>query len=414
MQGVVGQVGIDRGSTVANQAGELVSVPGGAGFNNDIAVNAQSQSHQVMMHCPGGHQRVHRHGVFAQIPVGQHHHQLAGSHRGLGLLAHPVQRLGQVQFLVYVQVDKFVGHAEIIQRHQLAKLALGQHRGIHGDLSRIFRPGIENIALPANLGLQRHHDAFTQGIDGRIGYLGKLLPETVIKRTHPQGEHRHGRVIAHGAHRLHLRFGQHTQHLVPFLVGETELLVENCQGLGIHRLGSGRGIQQLGTQVANAGFQPFFVRVATTKQIIDTVIVQDRASARIHRQHLARTQASLADHLFGLIVVDANFRGNSDMPITGNHIAGWTQAIAIQHTGCIAPIGEHHPGRPVPGFLVSGVVLVKRTHIRVHAIHRLPGRRNENAHGLQHIHPTSDHHFQHIVQAGRIRTGGRNDGLQIR
>ena len=63
------------------------------------------------------------------------------------------------------------------------ELALGQHRG--GQDHPVGRaPGPrENILLATEVSLQRHDDGFAQGIDGRIGDLGKLLPEIVVERA---------------------------------------------------------------------------------------------------------------------------------------------------------------------------------------------------------------------------------------
>ena len=67
------------------------------------------------------------------------------------------------------------------------------------------------------------------GIDGRIGDLGELLAEVVVEGAHLARQHRHRRVVTHGADRLLAAFGQHADHLVALLEGDLEQLLVDRQ-----------------------------------------------------------------------------------------------------------------------------------------------------------------------------------------
>src|SRR5450432_3162935 len=84
------------------------------------------------------------------------------------------------------------------------------------------------------------------------------------------------------------------------------------------------------------------------------------------------------------------------MPIAGDDPARRAQTVAIQGTAGIAAVGEHDAGRAIPGLHMRGVVLVKSLQIRINHIHRLPGRRDQHAHGMHGIQTTGEQHSQSL------------------
>ena len=163
---------------------------------------------------------------------------------------------------VVLQVDEFVRHAGILERHDLPQLALRQNGRTQDDLFGMLLRGHEDIRLGADLRLQRHHDAFAQAVDGRIGDLGELLAEVVVQRAHLLRQHRHGRVVAHRAHRLALILGQHANDFVALLGRYVVHFLEQRQRVAIERLGGQPRIDEIGLQVAHALLQPHLVRDA--------------------------------------------------------------------------------------------------------------------------------------------------------
>ena len=67
-----------------------------------------------------------------------------------------------------------------------------------GDFGRFD----EDVGLPAQQSAQRHDHLFSQGVDGRVGHLGKALAERVEERPVFFGENGGRGVVPHGADRF--------------------------------------------------------------------------------------------------------------------------------------------------------------------------------------------------------------------
>ena len=101
------------------------------------------------------------------------------------------------------------------------------------------------------------------------------------------------------------------------------------------------------------------------------------------------------------------------MPIAGDDVARRPQAVAIEAAGRVAAVGQHDAGGPVPGLELAVEELVEGAHVRIEIVDRLPGRRHQDAHGLQHVHAAGAHDLEHIVEARRVRAGQRDDRIQV-
>ena len=128
--------------------------------------------------------------------------------------------------LVVVQVELQMLLDDVRQRHDLAQLALRQHRRGQQHLLGILRRRIEDVALEADLRRQRHHEALAQRIDRRIRDLGEGLAEIFVQRPRLARQHRDRRVVAHRAGRLGLVERERLEHDVAFLARQGELLLE--------------------------------------------------------------------------------------------------------------------------------------------------------------------------------------------
>ena len=113
-QRLVGEVRIDRGRAVADQAREMMRIARRAGLDQDVALAAQAGLHQPVMHRAGGEQRMDRHLALHQVAVGQQQHQLAGAHRRFGLVADRSIALGRGSLDRVLQVDELVRDAELL------------------------------------------------------------------------------------------------------------------------------------------------------------------------------------------------------------------------------------------------------------------------------------------------------------
>ncbi len=397
----IGQVGVNHAGAIADEAGELVRVARGGGFNGQIAVAAQALGYQPAVQGAGGEQGMNGQFALFNPAVRQHqndHAALAHGRNGhiTGLPNGGFQPHGRV----VLQVDHFVAIDRIGQ--QAAELGLRQQRRIHHEPRGALGRFLEHRALGAQRAFQAHHDLLAQRVDGRIGDLGELLTEVVVGRANLAGQHGERGVVAHAADAFLAAFGQHPQHVDALFIGEREhLLVDRDVGglQAVERVGI---VVEAGFQAAQVLLQPLLVGEARGQQTVDVFGAQQGARIGVDGQHLAGPQAALLDHFFGRVVRHPHFGCEHDGAIAGDHIARGAQAIAVGGAGGVAAVGEHHAGGAVPGFHLQRVVLEERAHVGVEVFDVLPGGRNQRAHRGEQIHAAGEQHFQHIVEALRV------------
>ena len=103
-QRLIGEIRVDGRRAIADQAGKMVRVARRAGLHQDVALAAQAGVDQAVMHRAGGEQRMDGQTPLDEIPVREQQHQLAGAHRGLGVVAHRENGRLQVHARVILQV----------------------------------------------------------------------------------------------------------------------------------------------------------------------------------------------------------------------------------------------------------------------------------------------------------------------
>ena len=86
----------------------------------------------------------------------------------------------------------------------------------------LLRLHLEEVALWPDIALERHDDALADGIDRRVGDLGKQLAEVVIDDTRLRRHRCEGRIVTHRTQSL-LSVGDHGKHeQVELLDSETK------------------------------------------------------------------------------------------------------------------------------------------------------------------------------------------------
>ena len=346
-------------------------------------------------------------GLLAEAVDGairQDHHHLARLHRRHRVLRQLVQRGFEIaQGRIVLQVEMHRGEGRIAAGGDRLVAVVGQHGRIQLQTVCVQRRLFEQVAFAPEHGVERHDDGFADRIDRRIGHLRELLPQIVERRTHLLGQHRHGRVVAHGADGFLALFGQHADHLVQFLGAEIEQLLVGRHRGGIH----GRIIRVLlhaELDPLRVGLEPVAVRLGALELGVDVLGQEESPGLQIGRYHLARTHAPLGGDVVGAAVIpNAHFRGDGHIAILGDHVARRAQAIAVQHAHAIAAVGHDDAGGAIPGLHVHGVVFVEGAQVRVHVGHVLPGRRHHHAHGAEQTGAAHDQAFEHVVEAHRVR-----------
>ena len=97
---------------------------------------------------------------------------------------------------------------------QLLQIRVHQDRRFERHPVGVTGSFVKHIVLTTDDGRQRHHVTFSNGIDGRVGHLGKLLTEKVVQQPWLLRQHSGGGVIAHRPHCFLTVFGQYRDHLL--------------------------------------------------------------------------------------------------------------------------------------------------------------------------------------------------------
>ena len=263
----------------------------------------------------------------------------------------------------------------------------------------MFRGFLENIALCTQADFQRHDDGFTQRVNRRVSHLRKLLAEVVVRRAHALGQHGHGRVIAHGADRFVALLAQWAQYLIALFERDLIHLHVLLELIDVVKRRTVVVVIDGGLNAQRILAQPLLIRMARLQAVVDGVGVQHLTGFGVDSQNLARPYAAFGNHVFGLVVPHADFRGDGDVAVGGRDPARWAQAVAVEQANGIAAICHDDARRAVPRLHVHGVVLIKRPQVGVHGFNVLPGRWNQHAHATEQVDAAGDHQLQHVVHA---------------
>jgi len=410
---LVGHVGIDGRRAVADQAGEMVGITGRPRLDQQVALAAEAGGNEPVVHRTRGQQGVHGNAPADDVAIGEQDEVLAGADRLLGLVADPQRRLLEPLRRIVVQVDVLVQDAEVAHGEDLPQLALRQDRRVEHDVPGVLGRRHEDVALGRDHRLQRHHDGLAQRVDRRVRHLRELLAEVVVGRAGAPRQDGHRRVVAHRADRLALVLGEHADDLVALLGRDVEHLLVEGQRVAVHRLRGKTRVDQVRLEVAHALLEPGLVGMAALQQVVDALGVQQLAGMQVERDHLARAHAALLLHVRGRVVPHADLGGDREVAVAGHHPPRRAQAVAVERTGRVAAIRDDRAGGAVPALEVGRIELVERPQVGLDVVHVLPGRRDEQAHGVHHVEPADQQQLEHVVEALRVGAGQRHQRLDV-
>ena len=233
---VIGQVRVNRGGAKAQNHGKLMRIARQAGFHNNVGVGAQAGINQMMVHRAGRHQGVRRQIAFTDFLVRQHQQGFA--------IADGLRRFftdardGSFQAFSFRVVQVNIGNliAFAADGADLMHLGVRQHRAGHNQAVRMFRALLKDVLLAAETGFQRHHNRFTQWINRRVGDLRKLLAEVIRYMAHLARQHRHRRIIAHGADGFLAAFRNWAQQLIALFKSHQEHFLRRFQVIALQAL----------------------------------------------------------------------------------------------------------------------------------------------------------------------------------
>ncbi len=209
LDGLEGEIGIDRLGTVACERAELMHLVGLAGLDHEADRGPEPAADEVMMHRARREQRWDRHAVGTGGAVGQDDDVFAGANGLFGAAAKrgecsrhargPV--IGAIGDVERDGAELVVGH--LADAANPLEILVGENR------VRCFEPlllrgalEIEQVRPRPDEGHERHDQLLADRVDRRVRHLGEILLEIGVQKLRPRGERRERRVGAHRADSL--------------------------------------------------------------------------------------------------------------------------------------------------------------------------------------------------------------------
>ncbi len=194
-----GKVRIDCRGAHTNQHGKIMRIQTFRRADIDGAIGAQTKLHQMRMHAAGGENHGQSHTSLGDLFIAQDNVGIALAHRIFRLALDPLNGIAKGTFALLpakgaINMNSTLAHNLI----HTGKHGIGHHGAVEGEDFNLRGILIQHIAKIAETGLEGHNPIFSKRIDGRVGNLGKILPEKMAHGPVLFGQHRQRRVITHG------------------------------------------------------------------------------------------------------------------------------------------------------------------------------------------------------------------------
>ena len=365
------------------------------------------------MHRTGRQDHRHGHPARALMLIGQDQLTRARRHRHLSLRPDALQPLPQrisARACREGAIDE--GHLIAKALDQNLILAIADERAFQHQNLGLAVVLVQDVAQIAEPGFQRHHPAFAQGVDRRVGHLAEILPEEMRQRAVNRRQDSRRRIIAHrGDHFLavlHHR-GQNLLQLFNRIARRDLPLAQ----LGPGELRLLRHVLQQRVQINDLA-NPIAIGLGIGQLVLQLGVMEELALGHIDSNHLPRPQGALFANGGFIHRHHPCLRARNQQPIAGHDIAHRAQAIAIKAPADPAAVGHRQRRRTIPRLDDRVAVGI---HIRPSLGHvgRGLGPRLRHQHGFRHggRPARADQDLEHRIQSPRIRGATRNDRLDI-
>ena len=409
----LGEIGVHCRRAGANQHRNVVHVQTLARAHRNRAEAAQALPHQVAVHGADREDHRDRRARLGHPLVAQHDLLVALAHCVLGLNADAGECLAQragVSIDLERAVDRGCLRPEVVEEG--LELDRQQQRALQQQDLRLAGRLVVHVAEIAVAGLQAHHPIFPQRIDRRIGHLAELLAEEVMQPAVARRQHRHGRVVAHGAHRL-LGVEHHgREQQLELLVRDAEQILAPAQLGALHlhrrdRLASDQIVEMRDV------LHPLAVGLLAGEQILELLIAVEHALPQVHPDHLAGSDPALLDDAAGRQRHHAGLRSDHEQIVVGACVAHRPQAVAIHAPDHPVAIACDHRGRPVPR-LHHAVAVAEQVLVRLRDGHLArPRRRNQQRLDERQRAPGAHQGLDHGIQRGAVGAARLDDRLDV-
>ena len=225
-----------------------------------------------------------------------------------------------------------------------------------------------------------HHEVLTDGVDGRVGNLSKLLTEVVEENLWLVGKYGKRGIITHGCSRL-LTLGSHRNDgTVDVFLAKTKLqFLASEVFYSVFHLTTTAQLFQFNT----VGVQPLAVRMLLSQALLDFAIIVNLAFLGINQENLTRLQASLLGNLGWVEIHHTYLRSHYHHIVLGDGVTCRTQTISIEHTTGIAAIAEEQGGRTIPWLHQDRVILIECLQILRDRVLVVEALRHHHSHGVR-------------------------------
>ena len=257
---------------------------------------------------------------------------------------------------------------------------------------------------------QAHHQLLADGVDSRVGHLGKLLTEVVEQHLRTVANDSQRGVVTHGSHRF-LPCRSHGDK------GSVDVFLSEAEGDElapevVHPvLHMAAAVQLL--QLDAVLLEPFAVGMGFGETFLDVAVVVDAPFLSIDEQDFPRLQASLAHHVERVEVHHTHLAGYHNHAAAGDGIAAGTQAVAVKHASGVATVGKQQRSRAVPRLHQDGVIFVEGFQVVTDRIFVIEALRHQNGQRLRQAQPAHHKEFEDVVQTGRVAHALLHDGTDV-
>ncbi len=201
IEGFKGQVWINCPGAIADQESKMHDFAGLSGFHDNSSTAAQAGTDQVVMQTGGSQQGGDWCMVRINVAVGQDNNVHAVPAGGFGFGEQVFQRRLKPSF----SCGRIEGHGQgdgikIADVHgtDFFELFVGENYVFYANEVGVLRSFVKDVMELTQVVPGAHDHFFADGIDGRIGDLGKKLLEIVIEQLGFVGQDSQGGISSHG------------------------------------------------------------------------------------------------------------------------------------------------------------------------------------------------------------------------
>ena len=370
-------------------------------FYDEGSLHTLAGINQIMMYGAYGEQRWDGCMGLIHTTVAQDDVVIAIIHALGSLLAEFIQSLMQSFFAL----GGFENHVKLYCIESLVadilkdiQLGIGQDRMWQANHLAVAFVRVQNAGTyTADILGKTHHEVLTDGVDGRVGNLSKLLTEVVEEDLWLVGEYGKRGIITHGCSRL-LTLGSHRNNgTVDVFLAKTKLQFLASEVFhSVFHFSSAAQLFQFNT----VGVQPLAVRMLGSQTLLDFAIIVNLAFLGINQENLTRLQTALLGNLGWVEIHHTYLRSHNHHIVLGDGVAGRAQTVSIEHTTGIAAIAEEQGGRTIPWLHQDRVILIESLQILRDRVLVVETLRHHDSHGMRQRQAAHYEKLEDIVKTG--------------